>query len=240
MRALVGKKPIERWVLRAHEQGESLMKYVVVTSLALVACGSSPTPPTVSLSAAPTSVEQGRCATLTWSSTNASAVSIDQGVGEVEPVGSKEVCPTISTEYTITATGESGTAASTTASVTALAAKVVVFPEAALFEFGEAELKAEGAARISEYREQAKEELGRADLVAITGYTDNVGEEDYNSTLSLRRAEAVRDQLISLGADPSKFHVSGAGEINPIADNSTEEGRASNRRVEVTVLGVEK
>ena len=74
----------------------------------------------------------------------------------------------------------------------------------------------------------------------ITGYTDNVGAPDYNATLSLKRAEAVRDHLISLGADPTKFEVSGAGEAKPIADNSTEEGRAQNRRVEVLVIGVEK
>ena len=73
--------------------------------------------------------------------------------------------------------------------------------------------------------------------MVITGYTDNVGGTDFNSTLSLQRAEAVRDYLISLGADPKKFQVIGAGETKPIADNSTEEGRAKNRRVEVEVLG---
>jgi OmpA-OmpF porin, OOP family len=213
------------------------MKYVVVVCLVLVGC--SRTSPTASLSANPTSVEHGQCTTLTWSSANASTVTIDQGVGKVDPTGSKQVCPGSSTQYTITATGGSGTV-SRTVSVTALAARVMTFPEAALFEFGTSALKPEGAARINEYREQAKEELGRADHVMITGYTDNVGEPADNSTLSLRRAEAVRDHLISLGADPTKFQVSGAGESNPVADNSTDEGRAKNRRVEVTVMGVEK
>ena len=80
----------------------------------------------------------------------------------------------------------------------------------------------------------------RAEKVVITGYTDNVGEKDFNMTLSQQRAEAVRDTLTSLGADPKKFQVIGAGETKPIADNSTEEGRAKNRRVEVEVLGVAK
>ena len=215
------------------------MKYVVVICLVLLGC--TRTSPTVSFSANPASVKQGQCATLTWSSTNASKVSIDQGVGKVDPSGSKQVCPGSTTQYTITAAGEGGSGtASTTVSVTALAAKAMIFPEAALFEFGKSELKPEGKEKIQEYREQAKEELGRADKVMITGYTDNVGEPDYNSTLSLQRAEAVRDHLISLGADPTKFQVSGAGEAKPIADNSTEEGRAKNRRVEVAVIGVEK
>ncbi|MET0985148.1 MAG: OmpA family protein, partial [Steroidobacteraceae bacterium] len=121
-----------------------------------------------------------------------------------------------------------------------LAAKVVTFPEAALFEFGKAELKPEGKLRLAEYREQAKDELSRADHVKIIGYTDNAGKPEYNSTLSQQRAEAVRDNLVSLGADASKIEVSGAGETNPVADNSTKEGRAQNRRVEVAVLGVEK
>ena len=153
------------------------MKYVVVICLVLVGCTRTPTAPTVSFSANPASVKQGQCATLTWSSTNASKVSIDQGVGNVDPSGSKQVCPGSTTQYTITAAGEGGSGtASTTVSVTALAAKVMIFPEAALFEFGKSDLKPEGKEKIQEYREQAKEELGRADKVIITGYTDNVGD----------------------------------------------------------------
>lgn len=204
------------------------MKYLVVVSLVLLGCTKAS--PTVSLSANPASVEQGHCATLTWSSTNASTVSIDQGVGKVDASGSKEVCPASSTQYTITAAGggASGTA-STTIDVTALAAQAMIFPEAALFEFGKSELKPEGKEKIQAYREQAKEQLGRAEHVIVTGYTDNVGESAHNATLSLKRAEAVRDQLVSLGADPTKFEVNGAGDATPIADNSTELGRAKNR-----------
>ena len=215
------------------------MKYVVVCCLLLVAC--TKPGPTVSLSANPASVEHGQCATLTWSSTNASSVSIDQGVGKVDASGSQEVCPLSSTQYTITAAGASGSKeASTTVAVTALAAAVMIFPEAALFESGKSELKPEGKQKIEEYREQAKDQLSSADHVMITGYTDNVGGADSNSALSQQRAAAVRDHLISLGADPQKFQVSGAGEAHPIADNNTEEGRAKNRRVEVAVLGAEK
>jgi OOP family OmpA-OmpF porin len=215
------------------------MKHVVVFCLLLVGCAKPA--PTISLSANPASVEHGQCATLTWSSTNASTVSIDQGVGQVDPSGSKEVCPLSSTQFTITAAGEHGSKeASTTVEVTELAAAVVIFPEAALFESGKSALKPEGKQKIEEYREQAKDQLSSADHVMITGYTDNVGGTDSNSALSQQRAAAVRDHLISLGADPQKFQVSGAGEANPIADNSTEEGRAKNRRVEVAVVGSEK
>jgi outer membrane protein OmpA-like peptidoglycan-associated protein len=215
------------------------MKHFVVVCLLLVGC--TKPAPTVSLSASPASVEHGQCATLTWSSTNASTVSIDHEVGKVEPSGSKEVCPLSSTQFTIIAAGEHGSKeASTTVEVTELAAAVVIFPEAALFESGKSALKPEGKQKIEEYREQAKDQLSSADHVMITGYTDNVGGTDSNSALSQQRAAAVRDHLISLGADPQKFQVSGAGEANPIADNSTEEGRAKNRRVEVAVVGSQK
>ena len=226
------------------------MKYVIAVCLVLVGCTKTPPPappppppaaPTVSLSSNAASVENGQCTTLTWSSTNASTVSIDQGVGNVEPSGSKEVCPASSTEYTVTATGEGGSGeASTTVAVTAPVAAVVIFPEAAMFAFGKSQLKPEGKQKIKEYREQAKDELSHAELVIITGYTDNVGGTDANTKLSEQRATAVRNHLVSLGADSQKFQVKGAGESNPIADNSTEEGRAKNRRVEVTVVGAEK
>ena len=117
---------------------------------------------------------------------------------------------------------------------------VMTFPEAALFEVGKSELKPEGQEQIKAFREKAMEELSQADKVIITGYTDDVGEADDNAALSLQRAEAVRDHLVSLGADANKFHVSGAGEANPISENTTDEGRAKNRRVEVAVAGVEK
>ena len=85
-----------------------------------------------------------------------------------------------------------------------------------------------------------KAELSSADKIKITGHTDSIGSANYNQKLSVRRAEAVRDYLVSLGADANKMEVSGAGEANPIADNKTKEGRAKNRRVEVEIIGLEK
>ena len=116
----------------------------------------------------------------------------------------------------------------------------MVFQEVALFDFDKADLKPEGKEQIKKYREEVQAEMSRADKIKITGYTDSTGAADYNQKLSLRRAEAVRDYLVSLGADPSKMEVSGAGEANPVADNKTREGRAKNRRVEVEVIGLEK
>jgi OOP family OmpA-OmpF porin len=118
--------------------------------------------------------------------------------------------------------------------------KVMMFDSAALFDFDKADLKPQGKEQIKAYREEVRAEMSRADKIKITGHTDSTGAADYNRKLSLRRAEAVRDYLISLGGDGSKMEVIGAGETSPIADNSTKEGRAKNRRVEVEVIGLMK
>ena len=213
------------------------MRRLIACLVLLLGCSHAPT---VSVSANPAAVKQGQCATLTWSSTDAANVTIDQGIGKVDASGTKQVCPPSTTQYTVTAAGDGGSrTASTAVRVTPLFAKLMIFPEAALFESGKAELKPEGQEKIKEYREMAKDELSRADKVVITGYTDNVGGADFNTTLSLQRAEAVKAYLVTLGADPAKYQTNGAGEAKPIGDNSTDEGRAKNRRVEVEVLGVE-
>jgi OOP family OmpA-OmpF porin len=118
--------------------------------------------------------------------------------------------------------------------------KVVTFSQAALFDFNKWDLKPEGKAQLKRYREQTVAEMSRADRVKVTGHTDNVGSAAYNKKLSLKRAQTVRAYLVSLGVDPGKFEVSGEGMDKPVADNSTKEGRAKNRRVEVEVIGLGK
>ena len=68
--------------------------------------------------------------------------------------------------------------------------------------------------------------------VEIRGYTDNTGSYKVNMRLSQKRAEAVRDYLVEHGIDGSRIQAKGYGPANPIADNSTPEGRAKNRRIE--------
>lgn len=71
--------------------------------------------------------------------------------------------------------------------------------------------------------------------VEIQGYTDNVGSENYNNSLSQKRAEAVKAYLISKGVSSSRLRAVGMGEKNPVADNKTAEGRALNRRIEFKI-----
>lgn len=69
--------------------------------------------------------------------------------------------------------------------------------------------------------------------VRIIGHTDNTGSDAVNDPLSVQRADATRQYLAARGVDPNRIVIAGRGEREPIADNTTEAGRAQNRRVEI-------
>ncbi|HEY3873878.1 MAG TPA: OmpA family protein, partial [Candidatus Kapabacteria bacterium] len=71
--------------------------------------------------------------------------------------------------------------------------------------------------------------------VEIAGYTDNVGSDDVNQKLSQQRANAVRNYIVQNGVTANRVTAKGYGKASPIADNSTDDGRAENRRVEFVV-----
>ena len=71
--------------------------------------------------------------------------------------------------------------------------------------------------------------------ITIGGYTDDVGDDAHNLQLSQERADAMRQRIVSFGIDPSRVTAEGSGEAHPLADNSTEDGRQRNRRVDVRV-----
>lgn len=99
------------------------------------------------------------------------------------------------------------------------------------FEFDSAKLTPSSTASLDEAVKILKR---HSDLkVEIAGHTDSVGTDEYNLGLSQRRAQAVADYLIAHGANAGNIVVKGYGESEPVADNSTEAGRATNRRVEL-------
>ena len=71
--------------------------------------------------------------------------------------------------------------------------------------------------------------------VAVTGYTDSVGDDAANVVLSRARANTVAAKLTANGVQPERVHAEGYGSQKPMADNATEAGRAQNRRVELGV-----
>jgi outer membrane protein OmpA-like peptidoglycan-associated protein len=102
------------------------------------------------------------------------------------------------------------------------------------FAFDSADLTQEGqlaAARVAGFLIAADNRE-----VLVEGYTDDRGTEDYNLGLSLRRAEALAAALVSNGVSATRIAADGFGPALPVASNDTDEGRAKNRRVEVTIL----
>ena len=102
------------------------------------------------------------------------------------------------------------------------------------FDFGKASLKPESFPELDEmvnyliYREDVR--------VEIAGHTDNVGNDADNLKLSQQRAETIRQYAIKKGIAPARIQAKGYGATQPIADNSTDTGRQSNRRTEVRIL----
>lgn len=108
--------------------------------------------------------------------------------------------------------------------------------EQVLFDFDSAEIHTAGRALLDSIVDRAIECAGLR--ITVTGHTDSVGDPDYNRDLSLRRAQEVVDYLVSKGVDDTHLGARGFGETQPRAGNDTEEGRASNRRIEFRVREV--
>ncbi|NNC80102.1 MAG: OmpA family protein [Acidimicrobiales bacterium] len=102
------------------------------------------------------------------------------------------------------------------------------------FDDSSADIKAESLATLDQV--VAILEADQATELEIAGHTDDIGPADGNQRWSERRANSVRDYLIAQGVDADRLVAVGYGENNPVADNTTEEGRAENRRIEFTLL----
>ena len=199
-----------------------------------------PPAPTVSLSATPAAIMQGQCTNLAWSSANASSASIAPGVGSVDPGGSRQVCPSSSTQYTITAAGPGGSrtaAANVTVNPPPPAAPRVIdrLTLHVNFDFDKSVIRTPDMAELQKAVDFVKKYPGYQ--VSIEGHTDSIGTDKYNQALSERRAAAVKAHLLKQGVvDSQRIKSVGYGESRPVQDNKTDKGRFENRRVEILIL----
>ncbi|MFW6341346.1 MAG: OmpA family protein [Wenzhouxiangella sp.] len=108
---------------------------------------------------------------------------------------------------------------------------LVTFPNRIGFESGSAQLTEEAAGLVDRLAAILNEY--RATLIVISGHTDNVGDPDFNRRLSEARARSVAEHLAGSGIADARLLIQGFGSARPVADNSSETGRASNRRVEL-------
>lgn len=113
--------------------------------------------------------------------------------------------------------------------------KIVRLNSMSLFDSGRSDLKTGSTRMLVHSLVDIKAKPGW--LIVIAGHTDNTGNPQLNQTLSLKRAEAVRGWMRDTGDVPeSCFAVQGYGASRPIATNDTPEGRALNRRVEISLV----
>ena len=124
------------------------------------------------------------------------------------------------------------------APVVAPTATKVVLNADTFFDFDKATLKPEGRQMLDQVASQV-DTINLETLIA-TGHTDSIGTEAYNLKLSQRRADTVKNYLISRGISADRIYVEGKGESMPVASNSTREGRAQNRRIEIEIVGTRK
>ncbi|RCV86639.1 OmpA family protein [Billgrantia montanilacus] len=107
----------------------------------------------------------------------------------------------------------------------------VVLDSEVTFAFDSADIRPGAHRELDQVANTLRENPGMR--VRIEGHTDHVGSAEYNQGLSQRRAESVRDFLVSRGIAANRMTTVGHGESRPVATNETDEGRAQNRRVEI-------
>lgn len=117
-------------------------------------------------------------------------------------------------------------------------AQKVTYAADTFFDFDKSALKPDGKAKLDDL--VSKMAGIQTEVIIAVGHTDSIGTEAYNQKLSERRANAVKAYLVSKGVEKNRVYTEGKGEKQPIASNSTAEGRAKNRRVEIEVVGTRK
>jgi peptidoglycan-associated lipoprotein len=201
----------------------------------------APAPPTVSLQASPTMIQKGESATLKWSSTNATELSLSPGLGRVSPEGSTEVRPEASTTYTITATGPGGSAEDS-ARITVAEAPPSAPPAPtpsieelfrtkvfdAFFDFDKADIRPDARDALAKTAEFLRSY--QQVKVTIEGHCDERGSTEYNLGLGERRAQAARQFLISLGIEAGRTQTVSYGKEKPFCQTHEENCWQQNRR----------
>ena len=194
--------------------------------------------PTVSLQASPTAVEKGDAATLSWTSTDATQLTIAPDVGTVPAEGQKSVTPAASTTYTITASGPGGSATASARITVAAAAAPTTEPTIdelflrevhdAYFDFNKADIRADARTALG----QTAQFLRSYPQVRVTveGHCDERGSTEYNLALGDRRASAVKQYLVSLGISADRVNTVSFGKEKPFCMQSTEDCYQQNRR----------
>ena len=203
-----------------------------------------PPAPTVNLTAEPGTVEKGQSVTLSWTSENATDLTLDPGVGKVQAQGSTTVTPQDSTTYTLTGTGPGGSVTET-ARVTVTvppppppppAPKAEVSEEDAFgqnvkdafFDYDKADIRPDAQQALTSDSEFLK---AHPDVkFTIEGHCDERGSEEYNLGLGDRRATAAKSFLVNLGVNGDLINTISYGKDKPVCTDHDETCWQQNRR----------
>jgi len=215
----------------------------------------APTPPppaapsVAQFTAEPTSIQRGQSSTLRWQvNGTADSISINQGVGTVQPTGNTRVQPENSTTYTLTASGPGGTTTAT-ASVTVTAppppppppppaAPTVTLDERlkdvqdAYFDYDKSDVRGDARDVLTKDAEALKSimrDFPNATIV-VEGHCDERGSAEYNLGLGDRRATSAKDFLVQLGIPADKLRTISYGKERPQCTESNESCWQKNRR----------
>lgn len=230
---------------------------VLLLSLGASACGHKAPPPppvapaasaapaaapTITLQASPTAINAGGSSTLTWASTNAVRVELN---GEaVNLNGSQPVSPTQSTDYQAIATNADGTTANAAVRITvseppppkaapAPAAENIstLFNENvrdAFFDYDKSTIRPDAQQSLASDATFFKSHPGIN--VDIVGHCDDRGSAEYNLALGSRRADAVKQYLVSQGVDASRISTTSVGKEDPFCTEQSQDCWQQNRR----------
>jgi peptidoglycan-associated lipoprotein len=205
--------------------------------------------PTATLSANPTSIQPGQSSTLTWSTQDATDVSLDGN--KVDPNGSQPVTPTQTTTYHLVAKGAGGTQEATaqvevapkptptpapTPAPTPNMTEEQLFAQSVhdiYFDYDSANLRSDAQQALAQAAQLIKQKGWK---VQIEGNCDERGSTEYNLALGERRADAARQALSQAGVSPDSLKTISYGKEKPQCTDANEECWQKNRRDHFTLL----
>ncbi|HXE06011.1 MAG TPA: OmpA family protein [Bryobacteraceae bacterium] len=197
--------------------------------------------------AEPSSIDKGQGSSLRWSVTNATNISLDQGIGQVSPNGRRTVYPGETTTYTLTASNEGGESTTATATVTVNTPPPVEQPapqpvqsaadmlagqvKDIYFDYDKDDIRDDQQATLQGNATALKQIFAAHPefMVVIEGNCDERGSAEYNLALGDRRASKAKEALVSLGVPADKMRTISYGKERPVCTDQSEECYQRNR-----------
>jgi len=197
----------------------------------------------------PSTIQRGQSATLRWDVSNATEISINQGIGSVQATGTRQVFPNDSTTYTLTAKGPGGAdSRSATVAVTVpppppppppppvakrtLSEMLSAEVQDAFFDYDKSDIREDARAALTRNASALKNILSEypGGVVLVEGHCDERGSAEYNLGLGDRRAASAKEFLVQLGVPAGSLRTISYGKERPQCTESEESCWQRNRR----------